>query len=295
NLLPALVGLFAVSELIKTSQENIDFSQKPTITHYKIRGFGFSWAEFRDQIGNFIRSSLIGTGIGILPGIGGNTSNILSYIAAKKLSKHPEKFGTGIIDGIVASETANNASIGGALVPLLTLGIPGDSVTAMLIGAFMIHGLTPGPLLFENNSDLVYSIFAILIVANFIMIIVEFFGMRFFVRMLNIPKYILLPVIVVLCVVGAFGLNNRIFDAWIVLIFGALGYLLNTFQFPLTPTILGFILTPLAEIYLRRGLQMAEGNFFLFFTKPISAIFLILSLLSILFAIKKEIKNSISN
>jgi putative tricarboxylic transport membrane protein len=291
NLLPALVGLFAISEILKTAESDVEIRIQD-IQNYKIQGFGFSRKEFVEQLGNFIRSSLIGTGIGILPGIGGGTSNILSYIAAKKMSKHPEKFGTGIIDGMVASETANNASIGGALVPLLAMGIPGDTVTAMLLGGLMIHGLSPGPLLFTTSGDIVYGIFAALIIANIVMVILEYFGMRFFVRLLRIPKHIMLPVIIVFCVVGAYGLNNRVFDAWSVMFFGVLGYALEKGGFPLSPVILGFILGPIAETNLRRGLMLTQGDFLPFLTKPISGTFLLIALLSVIYSAIKEGKQA---
>lgn len=287
NLLPALVGLFAITEILKTAESEIEI-KLDHIASYKIKGFGFTGKEFIQQLGNFIRSALIGTGIGILPGIGGGTSNILSYIAAKKMSKHPEKFGTGILDGVVASETANNASIGGALVPLLAMGIPGDTVTAMLLGGLMIHGLSPGPLLFTTSGNIVYGIFAALIVANFVMVLMEYFGIRFFVRLLKIPKHIMLPIIIVFCVVGAYGLNNRVFDAWSVMLFGVIGYAFEKWGFPLAPVILGFILGPIAETNLRRGLMMTQGDFLPFLTKPVSGAFLIIALVSVLYSVIKE-------
>jgi putative tricarboxylic transport membrane protein len=289
QLLPALIGLYAVSELIKASR-----TQKiESITqNYKIKGFGFSWHDFKQQFVNFIRSALIGTGIGILPGIGGITSNIMAYSVAKSTSKHPEKFGTGIIDGVVAPETANNASIGGALVPLLTLGIPGDGFTAIVLGALMVHGLTPGPLLMVNNGGFVYAIFASLIIANLLCVGIEYFGIRIFVKMLKISKHILMPVILVLSVVGAIGLNNRLFDAWTVLIFGLLGFVFSKLNFPLTPIILGFILGPIAETNLRRALMLTRGNLLPFITKPISCIFLILTVVSIFLAPRLVAKNS---
>jgi putative tricarboxylic transport membrane protein len=288
NLLPALVGLFAISEILKTAEAPVDVKSEE-IKSFKMKGFGFSVKEFFGQMGNFIRSSLIGTGIGILPGIGGGTSNILAYIVAKKSSKHPEKFGTGVIDGIVASETANNASVGGALVPLLTMGIPGDTVTAMLLGGLMIHGLTPGPLLFTSSADIVYGIFAALIVANLIMLILEYYGIRLFVRLLRIPKMYLLPIIIALCVVGSFGLNNRVFDAWSLLLFGALGFALERFGFPLSPVILGFILGPIVETNLRRGLMLTKGDFTPFLTKPIAAVFLLIAVGSIVYPLLKSV------
>lgn len=287
SLLPVLIGLFAIPEIFKLAgfgtQEDIGATNE-----FKMRGLGFKIREGLSQTVNFLRSGVIGTCIGILPGIGGSTSNLISYITAKNSSKNPEKFGTGCIDGIVASETANNASVGGALIPLLSLGIPGDTVTALLIGGLMIHGLMPGPMLFRTNGDVVYGIFAALLVANIAMLIIEFFGIRVFVKLLRIPKYILLPIVISLCVVGAFALNNRVFDVWTLLIFGIIGYLIEKIDFPLTPIVLGFILGPILETNLRRGLMSSQGDLRPFFTEPISATFLILALISVLFTIYRN-------
>ncbi len=280
KLLPALIGLYAVSELIKASRAN---DKEHTISSYKIKGFGFTWKEFKEQFTNFLRSAAIGTGIGILPGIGGITSNLLAYTAAKASSKHPEKYGTGYIGGIVAPETSNNAAVGGALIPLLTLGIPGDGFTAIVLGALMVHGLQPGPQLMTTNGDFIYAIFAALIIANILTVVMQYFGIRGFVRMLSIPKYILLPVILVLAVVGSIGLNNRVFDAWTVLVFGLLGFGMKKLDFPLTPIILGFVLGPIAEINLRRALMLSRGSLLPFVTRPVSCVFLVLAVLSMLF------------
>lgn len=283
DILPALIGLFAVAEILAVAERDTELKKENVLTEFRIKGFGFSWKEFTGQFWNMIRSALIGIGIGILPGIGAGTSNIVAYGAAKGQSKHPEKFGTGILDGIVASETSNNATVGGAIVPLLTLGIPGDTVTAMILGGLMIHGLTPGPLLFINNADVVYGIFVSLIVANVVMLVMEFFGLRIFAKLLRVPKHILLPVIFALCVVGAYGLNNRVFDVLVVLVFGTLGYVLNKLEFPTSPMILGIILGPMAETGLRRGLQLNEGNFFAFFARPITSFFFAATLFMIVF------------
>jgi putative tricarboxylic transport membrane protein len=295
NLLPVLIGLFAVSEIIKIAESKV---KKGKSIQYAMKGFGFSIREFLKQGWNGLRSALIGVGIGILPGIGGGTANIIAYVTAKNQSKTPEKFGKGHPDGVVASESANNAAVGGALVPLISLGIPGDTVTALLLGGLVIHGLTPGPLLFQNNGDIVYGIFAALIIANIAMIAILYFGMRIFTRVLSIPKYILLPIIMVLCVVGAIGVNNRLFDAGALLFFGVLGYLMLKFKFPVAPVILGFILGPLLETNLRRGLMYTKGDFLPFLTQPIAALFLGLALLSIILKVRdnyKKKKNTNSN
>lgn len=283
NTLTVLVGIFAIAEVIKTA-ENVRHegdAEVAKVDKSKMKGFGFSLKEFKEQIPNSIRSSLLGIGIGILPGIGGSTSNLISYLVAKKRSKHPEKFGTGIVDGIVASESANNASIGGALIPLLTLGIPGDGVTAILLGGFMVHGIAPGPMLFVNQGPLVYTIFAAVFIATILMLVVEFGGLRIFIKLLSVPKHILIPIIFSLCVVGAFGLNNRVFDIWTILIFGLVGYVFVKFAVPQAPFIIGFILGPTVETNLRRGLQLSENGFMGFLTNPISGVLLALTVLSI--------------
>jgi putative tricarboxylic transport membrane protein len=289
SLLPALVGLFAIPEVLKAiadpAMASIDAD------NVRIKGFGFSFKEFAGQIKNLMVSSVIGVGVGILPGVGGGASNIMAYGAVRGISNYPEKFGTGIIDGIVASETANNATIGGAMVPLLTLGIPGDTITAVLLGAFMVHGLQPGPMLFRNNTSLIYAIFAAMIVANIMMLVIEFGFMRGFVRLLRIPKGILLPLVLTLCVIGAFSANNRIFDIWVLLGFGIVGVILSRADYPQAPVILGFILGPYVETYLRRGMQFSRGDFFAFFKSPVACVFILIGLATLVFNVVKYLKN----
>ena len=275
---PALVGLFAISELLNCGKEE---SGNVKMAKINRKGFGISRKEFAGQTVNFLRSSFIGTFIGILPGIGGSVCNLLAYGVAKKSSKYPEKFGTGIIDGIVASEASNNACIGGTMVPLLTLGIPGDAVTAILLGAFTINGLTPGPMFYQENIKLIYVIYALMFVCSIAMFVIQYFGIKGFTQLLKVPKYILLPMVMVLCIIGSFGTNNRIFDVWTLLLWGVLGFILTKFDLPLTPIIMGFILGPICEKYLRRGLMMSRGSFLPFVTRPVSAIFLGLCLVMI--------------
>lgn len=291
DILPTLIGVFAIAEVLKYAEEvSLTGSSATNLQNVKIKGFGFTWAEFVSQKWNALRSALIGTGIGILPGIGGSTAGILSWMTAKKSSKHPEQFGTGIMDGVVASEASNNAVIGGALIPLLTLGIPGDGVTAMLLGAFMIHGLTPGPLLFVESAGLIYTIFVACILGNVVMIILELGGMRIFIRLLSIPKYILLPIVLVMCTVGAFATNNRIFDAQSIVFFGVIGCLMGKFNIPVAPFILSFILGGLLETNLRRGLMLTRNNFWAFFSHPIAAAFMIIAVVFIAWVAIKQIR-----
>jgi putative tricarboxylic transport membrane protein len=288
SILTVLVGLYAISEVLEAA---ITPGQKTKIYDYKIRGLGVKLREIGAQWWNLLRSCLIGLGIGILPGIGGSTANLIAYSVAKNSSKHPEKFGTGIMDGIVATESSNNATIGGAMIPLLTLGIPGDGATAILLGGFMLHGLTPGPLLFMTNGSTVYTIFASMIISSILMALVMFGGMRFFVKILKVPSYILLPVIVVLCAIGAYATNSRVFDIWGLLIFGIIGFAMQKTKIPLPPFILGFILESAFETNLRRGLEYANGNVLEMFSSPIVVVFLLLTMVSIIFSIIKTIKS----
>ena len=271
NTLTTLIGIFAVADILGSAEE-MNKQGGRIIPINKVKGFGFSMKEFISFIPNAIRSALIGTGIGILPGIGGSTSGMLAYVTARNMSKNPDEFGKGNPEGIVATETANNATIGGALIPLLVLGIPGDGVTAMMLGGFLIHGLAAGPLLFVKNADVVYGIFAACIVCALIMLIVEWTCIKGFVQVLKVPKHILLPLILVLCAVGAYAANNRIFDVQSIVLFGVVGYLYKKFKLPTTPFVLCFLVGNMTETYLRRGI-MTYKSFGAFFSRPIFDIF----------------------
>lgn len=291
DILPVLIGLFAVSEIFFSAIWPEKTTDKNFIQSYKIKGLGFTLKEAIGQGWNFLRSALIGIGIGILPGIGGATSNIIAYSVAKQSSKYPEKFGTGIIDGVVASETSNNASIGGAMIPLLVLGIPGDTVTAMLLGGLVIQGINPGPLLFTNQATLVYGIFFAMIICSFFMFAVMYLGMRFFVKVLTVPRYVLLPVVLALCFVGTYGANNRIFDCWVALAFGIVGFAMKRFKFPLPPFILGFVLGETVELNLIRSLQYSQNDLIGAFThSPIALVFLLISFAVVGFSLIKSLK-----
>ena len=291
STLPVLVGLFAVSEIIKNAADAAT-EQKAEIYQVDIKhikGFGFTWKEFVSQKWNALMCALIGTGIGILPGIGGGAANVLAYGVSKNRSKYPEKYGTGIIDGVVASETSNNAAIGGALVPMLALGIPGDTATAMLLAGLTLHGIAAGPLMFTQHVDIVYSVFLAMLVGSILMLLLEFYGLRVFVSLLRIPKQYLLPGVFLFCLVGAFGTRNNIFDVWTVVFMGAIGFLFTKLEIPSAPFILGYLIGPLAEINLRRGLMLAQGNFWLFFQQPIAAVFFVLTAGSLALTIRKRI------
>jgi putative tricarboxylic transport membrane protein len=288
GLLAVLTGIFAISEILKEA-EQAKREKRMEIPPFKTEGFyGLRPGEFVQQIPNTLRATVIGVAIGILPGIGGSLSNILAYSAAKDSSKYPEKFGTGIPDGVIASETSNNASIAGAMVTLIALGIPGDGVTAMMLGGFMIHGIQPGPLLFQTNGALIYSLFVALFVANIVMLVLEYYGIRLFAKLLKVPKFYLLPVILVMCIIGAYGMNNRIFDIGSLLFFGVLGYGMIKLGYPIVPFIMGFIMGPIMEEKLRTSLMSSNNEILLLVTRPISAFFLVAAVLYLIFAWRRN-------
>ena len=292
DILTVLVGVFAISEILLAAEASRSGIKKDVsaITDFKIKGFGFSIKEFTSQFVNMIRSAAIGIGLGILPGIGSGTSNMLSYSIAQNQSKHPEKFGTGIIDGVVASETANNATIGGTIIPLLTLGVPGDVVTAIMLGALMIQGMTPGPLLFQEQGTLVYSIFIALFVSNVFMLLLGYYAVRLFAKVVLIPGGILMPLVTTLCVVGGYALNNSNFDLAVMAGFGLLGYIMTKARFPLAPLLLAMILSGIIETNFRRALSISNQDFSVFFTRPVCASFLAISLFILFNLLWKEWK-----
>ena len=279
NYFPVLMGLFVIAEIL-TEASNLQDAYLIEAPNMKeifpsVRDLMRSWL-------NFARSSAIGIAIGILPGIGPALSNLLAYDQAKRASKEPETFGQGNPDGIIASEAANNATIGGALIPMLTLGIPGDSTTAAIMGGFMVHGLRPGPLLFQDNADLVNCLFISYFAAVFIMYLVMMFGgIRFFAKSLRLPKCFLLPLVSVMSVAGAYNLNGRMADVWVVLGTGILGFFMSRHAYPRIPIVITLILAPMFEAEFRRAMTLSQGSLTPFFTQPISLFFVVMFFLSI--------------
>lgn len=276
---PALLGIFVVGSLFSASKAMGGYKADVEMD-YRIKGLGFTLKDLKGQFFNVIRSAVVGVGIGILPGIGGVTSNLVSYTLAKTFSKTPEKFGKGYIGGIIAPETANNASIGGSMIPLLALGIPGDGFTALLLGSFEIHGFISGPTLFATNADFVFAIFAALLVACILTVVIEYLGLPLLVKTLKVPVNILMPIIMVLVMVGCFCVNNRVFECWVLLFFAVIAFLFKSFKFTTTPIVLGFVLGNSAETYFRRGMMLAKDDVSIFFTNPVSCTFIILAVVS---------------
>ena len=275
KLLPVLIGVFAVSQIFA---DTLNMKSKSEHVTFVSRGMFMSLSDLRAQAINLVRSSFIGTFIGILPGVGASVGSALSYLFARLGSKTPEMFGKGSEEGIVASEAANNATVGGALIPLIALGIPGSVTDAILIGALTIHSLQPGPLLFSTNPEIVWNVIGVYFVATFVMFALMLGLIRLYVRISTIPKSYLLPVIVVFCVVGVYSLNNTMFDVWTMLGFGVVGFLLERAGFNLGPFVIGYVLAKVAEAKLRQGLMFTDGDIMPLFTDPLSIAMLLAAL-----------------
>ncbi|MGH7308240.1 MAG: tripartite tricarboxylate transporter permease [Candidatus Rokuibacteriota bacterium] len=285
QFLPVLIGIFAFAQIM-TDLEKIAAGDRPaaveagslTVSHLAVLG------DILKRPFLLLWSTIIGLLIGVLPAIGGSAANVMAYDQAKKFSRHPEKFGTGIPEGIIASEASNNANVAGSLVTIMAFGIPGDAVTAVMLGAMTIHGIQPGPLFMTQQPHVAFGLFAAYILAHPIMIVLQWLLTGVYLKIVQVPKAILIPQILVLCVIGAYALNNTMANVWALLLFGVLGYLLVKFGFPLAPLILGVILGDQIEVNLVRSL-MTDADPWLFLTRPISGAMLVLSVLSVLLAL----------
>jgi len=282
-MLPVLIGVFAISQLLVQLEK---VGTKAIVPPQKLTNVLPSRSELKSLIRVIVPTSVLGTMLGIIPGTGGAIASFWAYSEAKRFSKEPETFGTGNILGIAAPEAANNGTTGGALVPLLTLGIPGDVVTAVILGALMVVGIRPGPMLFRDQPEMINALFVSLIFAQFLILAIGLLSVRVLPKVLKTPPYILFPIILALCFIGAFSLNNSPYDMLIALVFGVIGYFLNKHGFPPAALILGVILGPLAEGHLNRTLITTHGDWTVLFRPPITTVFYILAALSIIYALK---------
>lgn len=281
DLVIIVTGLFAISEaFLKAGYKKSDSRKKIDLAKMN-EGDDLNMEDFKLMRSPIAWSSAIGVGIGAIPGTGASMASFLSYDQARKRSKHPEEFGKGSLEGIAAAESANNAVTGATLIPLLTLGIPGDAVVAILVGAFMINGLIPGPNLFVEHPVTIYALMIGLIFTNIFMFFQGKFLTKFFAKVAMIPIEILTPLIVLLCLTGSYSINNSIFDVYISVIVGGIAYLLIKFDYSVIPVLLGLVLGPLAETNLRRSLLIAQGDLTIFLRRPISLIFIGVLILSI--------------
>jgi len=289
KLLPVLIGVFAVSQIFADA---LDMKAKLEAVEFSNKGLFMSLSDLKTQALNLLRSSLIGTFIGILPGVGASVGSAIAYLFAKLGSKTPEKFGVGSEEGIVASECANNATVGGALIPLIALGIPGSVVDAILIGALTIHSIQPGPALFSTNPEIVWNVIGVDLVATFVMFVLMLGLVRFYVRVAAVPKVYLLPLIMVFCIVGVFSLNNTMFDVWTMLGFGVVGFLMERAGFSLGPFVIGFVLAKVAEAKLRQGLQFTDGDISPLFTEPLSLALQLVALALLIWSLRAELRRA---
>ena len=278
SFIPVVVGLFAISEmLIQSTQLNQTFNRValkaiklPRLDDYKL-----TWK-------TILRSSCIGSFIGVLPAEGGTVASLIGYSEAKRWSKHPQEFGKGSVEGIAGAESANNAATGGAMVPTLALGIPGSATTAVILTGLIIHGVRPGPSLFREQPDFLYGIFGAMLFANILFFILGFFGARIFARVTLIPNKLLWPMIFTLSVCGTYSLSQSIMDVWIMISFGFIGFFMRRFGFSVVPVIIGLILGELVEGTLRQSLVIFDGNWLMFFNRPIVVFFFLLSIIALI-------------
>ncbi len=288
DMMVLMIGMFAISEVLVQAQ-NAGVENQKVLPD--ARGTA-SWQDIKRCLPTILRGGIIGVLIGAIPGLGATPASFLTYTETKRVSKHPEDFGKGAIEGVAASESGNNATCGGALIPLLALGVPGDVTTAVLLGAFLIHGLTPGPALFKENLDLVYGIFAALLVAIVFLPLIGRQSIKLFSLIAKVPNSIIYPITAVLCTVGVFGFNSSYTDLWLMLLFGLAAFGMRKLDFPLAPLLIAFILEPIGERAIRQSLALSSGDPIIFFTRPISILFLLMAVASVVVLLSMKRKSA---
>jgi putative tricarboxylic transport membrane protein len=288
EFITVMIGLLGIAEIL-IQAESLNVLDKVQQT---LKGIIPSFMIIRSLAGVIMRSSVVGVIIGAIPGAGGTIASIVAYGQQKRVSRNPEQMGEGSLEGVAAAEGANNACTGGAMLTMLSLGIPGDAVTGVMIGALMIHGLSPGPVLFKENFELVSSIFIGMLLANMLVLVLGLGGAKFFAKMISAPKRFLNTAILSLAVIGSFAVQNSFFDVGVTLLFGVLGYVMVKFDIPRAPLVLGLILGPLIENNLRRSLLLVNGDVSQFLrtlvTRPISASILLIIVLLFFYPILKK-------
>jgi len=271
NFIPVLIGLFALPEII-AFYGRVEVARE----HNPLAGRGAGLGDLRKTLKTIIRGSAIGVILGAIPGIGGAPAAFLSYSEAKRTSKNGDNFGNGEIEGVAAAESGNNGTAGATLIPLLALGIPGDITTAIILGAFMIHGLRPGPLLFQDNLSLIYALFIGIMLSSLYLFAIGKFSIRLISRIADIPHRILFPIVLTLCVFGAYAVNNTVFDIGVMFVMGLFGFMMLKLKIPAAPFLIAFILGPMLEDNFRQSLLMSRGSWSIFFSSPICWFFWLL-------------------
>ncbi len=288
GLVPLVMGLFGISEVFLNLEKTI----RREVMAAKITRLLPSWQDWLESKWAIVRGSMIGFFLGIIPGGGAVLGSLVSYAVEKRISKNPEQFGKGAIAGVAAPESANNAAAGGAFIPLLTLGIPANVVMAILIGALMIHGITPGPLLLKEHPDLFWGVIASMYMGNIMLLILNLPLISLWVQLLRVPYSILFPLILFFCLLGSYAINNSIVDVILMLLFGVIGYLMRKFDYEPAPLVLAFVLSPIMEQALRQSLILSGGKFAIFLERPISLICLIVAFFLLVLSFISFIKMS---
>lgn len=279
NLLVAMIGLFAVPQVISTF---IDHGHtEPSTVPNHVRAALPTLRQLKDRLWLMVRCASLGTAVGAIPGTGGPIASFLAYDHARRFSKQPEDFGKGELSGVVAPETANNAVTGGAMIPLLSLGIPGDPATAIIMGGMILHGLPPGPMLFQTHLSAIYAIYIGIFIAYIVTLMVQIWGIRMFVRVLQVPPHLLAVCIIVMCVLGSYAIRNSIFDVYLMAIMGLLGYLLQRIHIPVAPVVLGLVLGGTMENQYRTALILGEGSYQGFFDSKVALFFFAITALTV--------------
>jgi putative tricarboxylic transport membrane protein len=266
GLVPVVMGLFGISEVLL----NVETRLKRDVFETKIKGLLPNLQDWKDSAWPIVRGSVLGFFLGILPGGGAVISSFVSYAIEKKCSRHPEKFGTGAIEGVAGPEAANNSATGGAFIPLLTLGIPANAVMAMLLGALIIYGMQPGPMLIKQHPDLFWGAVTSMYIGNIMLLVLNLPLIGIWVKILKIPYPVLFPLILLFCLIGVYSLNNNVGEMGLMLVFGAIGYLMKKFNYEAAPLVLALVLGPMMENALRQSLIMSNGSLDVFVTRPIS-------------------------
>jgi putative tricarboxylic transport membrane protein len=278
DFLVMAVALFGVGEVLASVEQSLE----PPKVDVRIRNMMPTWLDWIASRWAILRGTVIGFLIGVLPGAGATIASFIAYAVEKKVSKHPEKFGTGVIEGVAAPESANNAAATGAMVPMFALGIPGSGTTAIMLGALIMFGLQPGPQLFEKNANLVWGVIASMYVGNLILLVLNLPLAGVFARLLRVRYALLYPVILALCIAGVYSQSNSADDLWVMSAFGLIGYFLKKYDFPVAPLVLGLVLEPMLETALRQSMTLSHGSLAIFVGRPISAALLALTLLIVI-------------
>jgi len=279
NLLVAMIGLFAVPQVISTFLDHGRVT--PLAIPDNVRAQLPTLRQLRDRFWLMVRCAGIGTGIGAIPGTGGPIAAFLAYDHARRFSKRPEDFGKGELSGVVAPETANNAVTGGTMIPLLSLGIPGDPATAVILGGLLLHGLQPGPMLFRTHLSAIYALYIAIVLAYVVILVVQIWGIRLFVRVLRVPPHLLAVCIIVMCVLGSYSIRNSIFDVYLMSVMGLLGYILQRIHIPVAPVVLGLVLGETLENQYRTALILSEGSHRIFFDSGVALLFFAITALTL--------------